>query len=146
MFRKGVSDEGCCSFLPRDESVGERIVVRIRLKRLGRRHRPFFRICVMDARAPRDGKTIEELGTYDPMVPDTDARVVLNRERVAYWLSVGAQPSEKVRVLLKKYGPNGTRVKENEEALKRLQMQRQRRRAMATASTAEQSSEPTMQE
>ncbi len=121
-------------------------MVRIRLKRLGRRHRPFFRICVMDARAPRDGKTIEELGIYDPMVPETDARVVLNRERVAYWLSVGAQPTEKVRVLLKKYGPNGTRVKENEEALKRLQMQRQRRQAMATAGSAPQASEPTMQE
>ncbi len=121
-------------------------MVRIRLKRLGRRHRPFFRICVMDARAPRDGKTIEELGTYDPMVPDTDARVVLNRERVAYWLSVGAQPTEKVRVLLKKYGPNGTRVQENEEALKRLRLQRQRRQALVQASSAPQASEPTMQE
>ncbi len=121
-------------------------MVRIRLKRLGRRHRPFFRICVMDARAPRDGRTIEELGTYDPMVPDTDARVVLNRERVAYWLSVGAQPTEKVRVLLKKYGPGGTRVKENEEALKRLQLQRSRRRGLAQAATGGQSSQPNLQE
>lgn len=80
------------------------MAVRIRMKKLGRRHRPFFRICAMDARAPRDGKIIEELGSYDPMVPDTDRRVVLNHERVRYWLSVGAQPSDKVAVLLKKYG------------------------------------------
>ena len=80
------------------------MAVRIRMKKMGRRHRPFFRICAMDARSPRDGKAIEELGSYDPMVPDTDRRVVLNVERVQYWLSVGAQPTEKVAVLLKKYG------------------------------------------
>lgn len=57
----------------------------------------------MDARSPRDGKVIEELGTYDPMVPDTDRRVTLNNERIQYWLSVGAQPSDKVAVLIKKY-------------------------------------------
>jgi small subunit ribosomal protein S16 len=73
------------------------------MKKLGRRHRPFFRICAMDSRSPRDGKAIEELGTYDPMVPDTDRRVTLNNERIQYWLSVGAQPSDKVAVLIKKY-------------------------------------------
>jgi small subunit ribosomal protein S16 len=57
----------------------------------------------MDARSPRDGKVIEELGTYDPMVPDTDRRARLNNERIQYWLSVGAQPTEKVAVLIKKY-------------------------------------------
>ena len=49
------------------------------------------------SRAPRDGKVIEELGHYDPLVPDTDARALLNGERIAYWLSVGAQPSENVQ-------------------------------------------------
>ena len=62
----------------------------------------------MDRRAPRDGRVIEELGYYDPMVKETDARAVLNSERVDYWLGVGAQPSENVRVLIKKYGTNGT--------------------------------------
>jgi small subunit ribosomal protein S16 len=79
-------------------------VVRIRMKSFGRRHRPFFRICAMDARAPRDGRTIEELGHHDPMVRNTDARTVLNVNRIRYWLSVGAQPSEKVQALLNRYG------------------------------------------
>jgi small subunit ribosomal protein S16 len=74
------------------------------MKKFGRLHRPFFRICATDTRSPRDGKVIEELGTYDPMVPDTDARAVFNTERVDYWLSVGAQPSERVKVLIRKYG------------------------------------------
>ena len=78
------------------------MAVRIRMKRLGRRHRPFFRICVMDARKPRDGRAIEELGHYDPMVKDKSQRVTLDMERVQHWLSVGAQPSEKVAVLIRK--------------------------------------------
>src|SRR5271154_1628854 len=80
-------------------------VVRIRMKSFGRRHRPFFRICAMDSRSPRDGRSIEELGHYDPMVRDKGARTVLNVDRIRYWLSVGAQPSEKVQVLLNKHGP-----------------------------------------
>jgi small subunit ribosomal protein S16 len=79
-------------------------VVRIRMKSFGRRHRPFFRICAMDSRSPRDGRAIEELGHYDPMVRDKGARTVLNVDRIRYWLSVGAQPSEKVQVLLNKHG------------------------------------------
>ena len=84
------------------------MAVRIRLKRMGRTHRPFYRICAMDARAPRDGRVIEELGYYDPMVRETDARAVLNGERIDYWLGVGAQPSDKVKVLIRKYGSSGT--------------------------------------
>jgi small subunit ribosomal protein S16 len=80
-------------------------MVRIRLKKLGRKHRWFFRIVVTDARAPRDGRAIEELGTYDPLAKDDDKKVVLKADRVRYWLSVGAQPTEKVQVLLKKYLP-----------------------------------------
>lgn len=82
------------------------MAVRIRMKRMGRRHRPFFRICVMDARKPRDGAAIEEVGHYDPMVHDKSARVELNMERVDYWLSVGAQPSDKVATLIKKVKTN----------------------------------------
>src|SRR5437879_8731031 len=73
------------------------------MKRLGRKHRPYFRIVAIDHRQPRDGRIIEELGSYDPMVKNTDARVKLRPDRVKYWMSVGAKPSENVEVLLKKY-------------------------------------------
>ena len=96
------------------------MAVRIRMKQMGRTHRPFYRICAMDQRAPRDGKVLEELGIYDPMVRDTDARVQLNCERVDYWLGVGAQPSEKVAVLLKKYGTDGSHAEANKSALDKL--------------------------
>lgn len=58
----------------------------------------------MDSRSPRDGRAIEELGHYDPMVRNVDARTVLNVNRIRYWLSVGAQPSEKVQALLNRHG------------------------------------------
>lgn len=102
------------------------MAVRIRMKKLGRRHRPFYRICAMDARAPRDGRILEELGTYDPMVADVDARTTLNGERVKYWLSVGAQPSEKVKVLIKKYGAEGTHLEKQKAAQDRLAQSRRR--------------------
>lgn len=97
------------------------MAVRIRMKRMGRTHRPFYRICAMDSRVPRDGKAIEYLGTYDPFVPETDARVNLNTERVDYWLSVGAQATPKVGVLIRKYGTNGSHLQARDEALARLQ-------------------------
>lgn len=78
----------------------------------------------MDARAPRDGRIIEELGYYDPLVPEVDARAILKGERIAYWLSVGAIPSEKVQVLIKKYGQNGTHLEQQRQALERLKAQR----------------------
>ena len=73
------------------------------MKLLGRKHRPYFRIVAIDARQPRDGRILEELGSYDPMIRNTDDRVKLRAARVKHWLSVGALPSEKVAVLLKKY-------------------------------------------
>ncbi len=79
------------------------MAVRIRMKRLGRKHRSFFRIVAIDGRQPRDGRVIEELGTYDPMIKDTDERVHLNPDRIKYWMSVGAKPSERVTTLLNKY-------------------------------------------
>lgn len=96
------------------------MAVCIRMKKMGRTHRAFFRICATDKRAPRDGRVLEELGTYDPSVPETDARVRLNNERVDYWLGVGALPSEKVAVLIKKYGTNGTHVEQQTKAIERL--------------------------
>ena len=94
--------------------------VRIRLKKLGRKHRPYYRVCAMDQRSPRGGKVLEELGTYDPMIHDTDARALLRGERIQYWISVGAQPSEKVAVLIKKYGVDGTHLDAQKAALEKL--------------------------
>jgi len=96
------------------------VAVRLRMKKMGRTHRPFYRVCAFDHHTPRDGRPIEELGTYDTSVPDTDARVILNNERIDYWLSVGAQPTEKVAVLIKKYGSNGTHLEQRTAALERL--------------------------
>lgn len=93
------------------------MAVRIRLKKMGRKARPFFRMCAVDSRAPRDGKVIEELGYYDPMVRETDARAILNAERIDYWLGVGAQPTEKAGVLIKKYGSKGTHIEKQKAAL-----------------------------
>ena len=118
------------------------MAVRIRMKKLGRRHRPYFRVCAVDKRAPRDGRTLEELGTYDPMIADVDARAVLNGERINYWLSVGAQPSDKVKVLIKKYGENGTRLTEQKAALERLAEQRRRPEPRQIQPAAEAAAEP----
>src|ERR1700754_3879616 len=79
------------------------VAVRIRMKRLGRKHRPYYRIVAIDGRQPRDGRVLEELGTYDPMMKDKENRVTLLPARVKYWQSVGALASEKVTILLKKY-------------------------------------------
>ena len=93
---------------------------------MGRKHRPFFRLCAMDGRAPRDGRVLEELGYYDPLVPETDARAVLDGERIAYWLGVGAVPSDNAQVLIKKYGQNGTHLEQQKSALGRLAQKRRR--------------------
>jgi len=76
------------------------------MKMTGRKHRPFFRICVIDRQKARDGLSIEELGTYDPMVKVKAERVKVNLDRIAYWLSVGATPSDRVATLLKKIKNN----------------------------------------
>ncbi len=112
------------------------MAVRIRLKKLGRTHRPFFRVCAMDGRSPRDGRAIEQLGTYDPMVPDKDARAILNGERIAYWLSVGATPTPKVGTLIKKYGKDGTHLEAQAEAISKLSERRQKAIESAKAAAA----------
>ena len=101
------------------------MAVKIRMKRMGRTHRPFYRVCAMDSRSPRDGRVIEELGYYDPMVKETDARAILNKDRVDYWLGVGAQPSDKVKVLIRKYGSSGTHVEAQQAALDRMKVRPQ---------------------
>ena len=94
--------------------------VRIRMKRLGRKNRPFYRLCAVDQRNPRDGRVLEELGHYDPMCKEVDARAILKGERIDYWVSVGAQPSENAVVLIKKYGTKGTHLDKQTEALQRM--------------------------
>ena len=91
---------------------GAKVAVRIRMKMLGRKHRPYFRIVAIDSRQPRDGRILEELGTYDPMMKDKENRVTLKPDRIKYWQSVGAKVSEKVTVLMGKY------MKKAEEAAK----------------------------
>lgn len=77
----------------------------IRLARGGRKSRPFYRIVVTDKRMPRDGRYIEKLGTYNPLLAnDDDKRVVLNEERIQYWLGQGAKPSDRVAIFLGKAG------------------------------------------
>jgi len=82
------------------------VAVRIRMKKIGRKHRPFYRICVMDSRVHREGKAIEEIGWYDTSVADKSKRVKVNLERVEYWVSVGASMSERVATLVKKVKTN----------------------------------------
>ncbi len=72
------------------------------MKKMGRKHRPYFRIVAIDSRQPRDGRTLEELGTYDPMVKNKENRVTLKADRIKYWIGVGALPTEKVQAILNK--------------------------------------------
>jgi len=75
-------------------------MVKIRLRRMGAKKNPFYRIVVADSKSPRDGRCIEELGTYDPLTkPST---IVLDTERAEYWIKNGAQPTDTVRALIKK--------------------------------------------
>ncbi|RUS28636.1 ribosomal protein S16 domain-containing protein [Jimgerdemannia flammicorona] len=79
------------------------MVVRIRLARFGRKNLPYYHIVVANARSPRDGKHIEQVGTYNP-IPDAEGikHINLNVDRIKYWLTVGAQPSEIVEKILAK--------------------------------------------
>ena len=106
------------------------MAVKIRLARAGAKKRPFYRIVAADERAPRDGRFIEKLGTYNPLLPgDSAERVTLDVERIQHWLSHGAQPTDRVLRFLDKAGiatrparsnpkraEPGTKAKERAEA------------------------------
>ena len=79
------------------------MAVRIRMKQMGRTHRHYYRIVAIDSRQPRDGKVIEELGTYDPHVADRNASITLRPARIKYWQSVGAKASEHCAAIFKKH-------------------------------------------
>lgn len=114
------------------------MAVRIRLKRLGRRKRPFFRVVAIDSRSRRDGAEIERLGWYDPLA-SADERFRLNEDRILHWLEVGAQPSKTVKNLfsqagiglkwhLKRNGKSPEEIEATVEEWHNQQLERQRRR------------------
>ncbi|HEY7608641.1 MAG TPA: 30S ribosomal protein S16 [Alphaproteobacteria bacterium] len=81
------------------------MALKIRLARAGAKKRPFYKIVVADSRSPRDGRFIERIGSYDPMLPqDNEKRVVVVEERAKHWLQVGATPSDRVARMLSKKG------------------------------------------
>lgn len=80
------------------------MAVKLRMTRMGRRHRPFFRINAVESRAPRDGRILEKLGHYDPIEKDPAKQIVLDKERAQYWLDKGAVPSDTVSEILLRQG------------------------------------------
>ena len=78
------------------------MAVKIRLRRMGKKKAPFYRVVVADSRYPRDGRFIDEIGTYNPMTEP--AEIKIDNEKAAQWIKNGAQPTDKVKVILKKSG------------------------------------------
>jgi small subunit ribosomal protein S16 len=121
------------------------MALKIRLTRGGAKKRPFFRIVVADIRAPRDGRFIERLGTYDPLLPkDADNRVTLNEERIKYWLSHGARPTDRVNRFLDAAGimkrearNNPNKAKPGKKRLEREEAQREAEEEAKKAAKAE---------
>ncbi len=120
--------------------------LKIRLARGGAKKRPFYRIVVADSRCPRDGRFIEKLGTYNPLLDgDHDQRVVVKEERLKYWLGVGAQPTDRVARFLSKTGavaapaiPEQTKKNQPKaKAQERLREAEERAKAAAEAAAAE---------
>jgi small subunit ribosomal protein S16 len=120
------------------------MALRIRLARGGAKKRPFYRIVVAEARAPRDGRFIEKIGTYNPLLPkDHPERVVLNEERARHWLSVGAKPTDRVLRFLDAAGlakrperNNPKKAQPGEKALAR-KAEKEAKAAEAAAAEAE---------
>ncbi len=120
------------------------MAVSIRLSRGGSKKRPYYRIVVADARSPRDGNFIERLGSYNPLLAKDDAnRVVLNVERAKHWLSVGAQPTDRVARFLDVAGVreraarnNPNKGKPGEKALERVEEQEKKAAEAAAAAAA----------
>jgi small subunit ribosomal protein S16 len=120
------------------------MAVSIRLSRGGSKKRPYYRIVVADARSPRDGNFIEKIGTYNPLLAkDDEKRVTLNTERAKHWLSVGAQPTDRVHRFLDKAGVlertarnNPTKGKPGEKALERIEENEKKAAAAVEAEAA----------
>ncbi|MDJ0278831.1 30S ribosomal protein S16 [Sphingomonas sp. 2R-10] len=116
----------------------------IRLSRGGSKKRPYYRIVVADARSPRDGRFIEKIGTYNPLLGKEDEkRVVLDAERATHWLGVGAQPTDRVARFLDKAGvkeraarSNPTKGKPGEKAVERAEERAEKAKAAEEAANA----------
>src|SRR3954449_1203717 len=116
----------------------------IRLTRGGAKKRPYYRIVVADSRAPRDGRFIEKLGTYNPLLAkDSPERVKLNADRISHWLSVGAQPSDRVLRFLDAAGireraarNNPKKAEPGEKAKERLEQRAEKEVEAAEAAAA----------
>ena len=109
------------------------MALKIRLSRWGAKKRPFYRIVVADARAPRDGRFVENIGTFDPLKPSEDAnRLVLDAEKAKAWIAKGAQPTDRVLRLLASIGVGEKPVHNN--PVKALPKKKAQERAAAAAS------------
>jgi len=105
------------------------MAMKIRLARGGSKKRPFYRIVAADSRMPRDGRFIEKLGTYNPLLPkDSEERVNMNIERIQYWLGEGAQPTDRISRMLeaagvvdKKERSNPNKAKPGKKAVERAE-------------------------
>jgi small subunit ribosomal protein S16 len=111
----------------------------IRMTRHGAKKRPFFHIVVADSRSPRDGRFIEKLGTYNPLLPrEHEQRLTLDKERIAHWLKVGAQPSDRVAKFLAQAELMKPRERreQSKKPLPRAKTQERMKAAAAAAATA----------
>ena len=107
----------------------------IRMTRHGAKKRPFFHIVVADSRSPRDGRFIEKLGTYNPLLPREHAqRITLDKERIDHWLKVGAQPSDRVAKFLSQ--AEMTKTRERREQTKKPQPRAKAQERMKAAAAA----------
>ena len=112
--------------------------LKLRLARAGTKKRPYYHVVVSDARSPRDGRFIEKIGNYDPMLADDSKRVTLNAERASHWLSVGAQPTDRVLRFLDAAGLLKRAPRNNPERAKpgKKAVERSEARAKAAADKA----------
>jgi small subunit ribosomal protein S16 len=111
-------------------------VVRIRMQRMGRHNKPFYRINAVEKRVRRDGKVLENLGWYNPLAGDEAKQLSLNEDRLKHWLSVGAQPSDTVRDFLAKRKLIPTQEWEAERARRRQIIETRKAAAPAEAAPA----------
>jgi small subunit ribosomal protein S16 len=108
--------------------------VRLRLARGGTKKRPVYRIVATDSRSPRDGRFLEKLGTYNPLLPHEDpARIVLREERIRHWLATGAKPSDRVARFLDGAGITANTVKHRGTGKKARELEAKKAEAEAAA-------------
>lgn len=120
-------------------------MLKIRLARGGAKKRPYYRIVVSDVRSPRDGRFIEKLGTYNPLLAKDDAnRIILKEDRIKHWLGMGAQPSERIAsflgkagiIAMPKYTEKTIKAQPKAKTLERMKEKEEKAKAKAEASAA----------